>query len=196
MMERKKQPVAAESRRLTRAGNLWSQRQGGLHECYQNWLYYSVVLIITLTAGGTRVSAYGATPPRRMVMRHLGGRGAVKCHAERSRVKRSFTKAQASQPWIHVALSLLSPFVRLLRRLTTAARPCGTRAAFAATNVADHAGAKAHVTHSAINPILLQSEPRECLALPPFLTYFSGLRGQAALPVPTRLSTFFHEETP
>ena len=142
MMEQKKQPVAAESRRLTRAGNLWSQRQGGLHECYQNWLYYSVVLIITLTAGGTRVSAYGATTPRRMVMRHLGGRGAVKCHAERSRVKRSFTKAQASQPWIHVALSLLSPFVRLLRRLTTAARPCGTRAAFAATNVAARAVVK------------------------------------------------------
>ena len=38
-----------------------------------------------------------------MVMRHGGGRGAVKCHAERSRVKRSFTKAQASRPWIHVA---------------------------------------------------------------------------------------------
>ena len=53
---------------------------------------------------------------------------AVKCHAERSRVKRSFTKAQASRPWIH-ALSPLSPFVRLLRRLTTAVRPCGTRAA-------------------------------------------------------------------
>ena len=56
-----------------------------------------------------------------------GGEERKQCLAERSRGKRSFTKAQASQPWIH-ALSLLSPFVRLLRRLTTAAGPCGTRA--------------------------------------------------------------------
>ena len=33
-----------------------------------------IVLNISLTAGGTRVSAYGATPPpRRMIMRHGGG---------------------------------------------------------------------------------------------------------------------------
>ena len=29
-----------------------------------------------LTAGGASVSEHGATTPRRMVMRHLGGRGA------------------------------------------------------------------------------------------------------------------------
>ena len=58
-------------------------------------------------------AAYGATTPRRMVMRHGGG-------GERSNVmrsgafgRRSRTKAQASRPWIPVALSLLSPFVRL-----------------------------------------------------------------------------------
>ena len=35
-----------------------------------------IVLNIPLTAGGTRVSAYGVTPPPRMVMRHPGGGGA------------------------------------------------------------------------------------------------------------------------
>ena len=49
------------------------------------------------------------------------------------------TKAQAGRPWIHAAF-----------------RPCGTRAAFAATFVAAHAGVKEHVTHRAINTILLQ----------------------------------------
>ena len=80
-----------------------------------------------------------------------GGRGS---NASRSGAfgRRSRTKAQASRPWIH-ALSLLSPFVRLLRRLTTAARPCGTRAAFAATDVAAHDAAKAHITHNAINTV-------------------------------------------
>ena len=71
--------------------------------------------------------------------------------------RRSRTKAQASQPWIHVALSLLSPFVRLLRRLTTAARPCGTWA-FAATSVAARAGAKIHIPHS--EPTITFAEPQ------------------------------------
>lgn len=84
--------------------------------------------------------------------------------AERSRVRHSFTKAQASRPWIPVALSLLSPFARLLRRLMTAARPCGTRAALAATNVAAHTGAKPHITHSAVNMALQQSDPPQRLA--------------------------------
>ena len=50
---------------------------------------------------------------------------------KRSKVSRSGAfvrlcrpKAPASRPWIHAALSLLSPFARLLRRLTTAVRPC------------------------------------------------------------------------
>ena len=46
------------------------------------------------------------------------------------------TKAQASRPRIHAAF-----------------RPCGTRAAFAATFVAAHAGVKEHVTHRAINTV-------------------------------------------
>ena len=46
------------------------------------------------------------------------------------------TKAQAGRPWIHAAF-----------------RPCGTRAAFAATNVAAHAGVKEHSTHRAINTV-------------------------------------------
>ena len=50
------------------------------------------------------------------------------------------TKAQASRPRIHAAF-----------------RPCGTRAAFAATFVAAHAGVKEHVTHRAINTVPLQS---------------------------------------
>ena len=50
------------------------------------------------------------------------------------------TKAQASRPWIHAAF-----------------RPCGTRAAFAATFVAAHAGVKEHVTHRAINTVPQQS---------------------------------------
>ena len=50
------------------------------------------------------------------------------------------TKAQAGRPWIHAAF-----------------RPCGTRAAFAATHVAARAGVKEHVTHRAINTVPLQS---------------------------------------
>ena len=84
-----------------------------------------------------------------------GGEERKQCLAERSRGKRSFTKAQASQPWIH-ALSLLSPFVRLLRRLTTAARPCGTRAALR-QRMLKPMPEQRHVTHSAVNTILLQS---------------------------------------
>ena len=71
--------------------------------------------------------------------------GAVKCHAERI-----LWATQASRPWIH-ALSLLSPVVRLLCRLTTAARPCGTRAALAATDAAARAEAKIHIPPSGIN---------------------------------------------
>lgn len=56
--------------------------------------------------------------------------------AERSRVRRSFTKAQASRPWIPVALSLLSPFARLIRHPTTAARQCEPRDVLAATHAA------------------------------------------------------------
>ena len=59
------------------------------------------------------------------------GEERKKRFAERSRAKRSFTKAQAGRPWIH--------------------------AAFAATSVAAHAGAKEHVTHRTINIILQQS---------------------------------------
>ena len=54
---------------------------------------------------------------------HQGG--AVKCHAERNRVKRSFTKVQISRSWIH--------------------------AAFAAIYVAVRAVATMHVPHSVIN---------------------------------------------
>ena len=62
-----------------------------------------MVLNISLTAGGASVASYGATTPRRMVMRHGGGEERKQCFAERSRVKRRFTKAQASRPWIHAA---------------------------------------------------------------------------------------------
>ena len=60
------------------------------------------------------------------------------------------TKAQAGRPWIHAAF-----------------RPCGTRAAFAATNVAAHAAAKAHITHNAVNTILQQGTGQSCLDAPP-----------------------------
>ena len=53
------------------------------------------------------------------------------------------TKAQAGRPWVHAAF-----------------RPCGTRAVFAATNIAAHAGAKACAAHSAVNTILRQSRRR------------------------------------
>ena len=161
-------------------------------------LCHRTVLKLSLTAGGTRVSAFGGRPnaapqgpcplpsgarltgiesrdddppphghaawrghgvrarrfPRKTQARasignadraSSGGRGS---NASRSGAfgRRSRTKAQASRPWIHGTLSLLSPFVRLLRRLTTAARPCGTRAAFAATSVAARAG-KARSPH-------------------------------------------------
>ena len=61
------------------------------------------------------------------------------------------------RPWAHDALALLSLFVRLLRRLTTAAGPCGTRADFAATDIAARALVKIHVTRNAINTVLQQS---------------------------------------
>ena len=66
-------------------------------------LCHGMVLNITLAAGGASVASYGATTPRRMVMRHGGGEERKQCFAERSRVKRRFTKAQASRPWIHAA---------------------------------------------------------------------------------------------
>ena len=90
-----------------------------------------IVLKITLTAGGASVA---------------------------SLERRSRTKAQANQPWIHADLSLLSAVARLLRRLTTAAGPCGTRADFAATDVAARALVKIHVSRNAINTLLQQSE--------------------------------------
>ena len=65
-------------------------------------------------------------------------------------------EAQASQPWILVAFG-----------------PCGTRAVFAATKVAAHAGVKAHVTHSAINIILLLQNVRS-LRLSGKRAYSSG----------------------
>ena len=58
-------------------------------------------------------------------------------------VRQSRTKAQAGRPWVHAAF-----------------RPCGTRAVFAATNIAAHAGAKACAAHSAVNTILRQSRRR------------------------------------
>ena len=86
-------------------------------------------------------AAYGATTPRRMAMRHGGGaRSGRKGSRSGAFGRLCRTKAQAGRPWIHAAF-----------------RPCGTRAAFAATNVAAHAGAKEHVTHKAINTILQQS---------------------------------------
>ena len=54
-----------------------------------------------------------------------GGEERKKGFAERSLWAAQLHEAQASWPWIHGALSLLSPFVRLLRRLATAAGPCG-----------------------------------------------------------------------
>ena len=55
-----------------------------LAQCYQHGsttepfktLCCGTVLNITLTAGGASVASYGATTPRRMIMRHGGGRGA------------------------------------------------------------------------------------------------------------------------
>ncbi len=77
---------------------------------------------------GVRASRAEMTTPRRMVMRHLGGaRSGSNVSRSGAFGRRSRTKARASQPWIHAAF-----------------RPCGTRAAFAATNVAAQAGAKQH----------------------------------------------------
>ena len=140
-----------------------------------------IVLNITLTAGGASATSHGGRPDggpaggrarcraaRGLRHReqdddfpphghgHGGGREAVKCHAERNRVKRSFM-TQAIRSWIHAASSPLPPFARLRRRLPTAARPHGTRAAFAATCAAARAAAKIHVTHSATNSVLPQS---------------------------------------
>ena len=68
-------------------------------------------------------------------------RSRKKGFAERSRVKRSFTKAQASRPRRHAGF-----------------RPCGARAVFAATYVAAWAGAKPYVPHSGISTVLRQSQ--------------------------------------
>ena len=125
-------------------------------------LYYSVVLIIPLTAGGTRVSAYGAAMPRRMAMRRGGTereRGVFRAKCKRKRVSATpserhqkvaeervrgaepgeaqLHEAQASRTWIHAAF-----------------HPCGTRAVFAATHVAARAAVKIHIAHSVISMIL------------------------------------------
>ena len=50
--------------------------------------------------------------------------------------RQSRAKAQASRPRIHGALSLLSPFARLIRHPTTAARQCEPRDVLAATHAA------------------------------------------------------------
>ena len=77
----------------------------------------------------------------RRPMRHGGGaRSGRKGSRSGAFGRLCRTKAQANRPWIHAAF-----------------RPCGTRAAFAATNIAAHAGAKEHVTHRAISIILQQS---------------------------------------
>ena len=82
-----------------------------------------------LAAGGASVASYGATTPRRMVMRHGGGRGAVKCHAERS-LWAAEPHEGASEPAVDTCCLISAVAIRrLLPRLTTAARPCGTRAA-------------------------------------------------------------------
>ena len=103
---------------------------------FSEWLCHRRELNISLTAGGASAASHGGRPngdpagavpvaerseacgiesrddaPRRMAMRHPGERGAVKCLAEQSRLKRSFTKAQAGRPWIHDVF-----------------RPCGTQA--------------------------------------------------------------------
>ena len=125
-------------------------------------LYYSVVLIIPLTAGGTRVSAYGAAMPRRMTMRRGGterDRGVFRGKCRRKRVSATPRErhqkvaeagvrgtetgvgqpheAQASRTWIHAAF-----------------HPCGTRAVFAATHVAARAAVKIHIAHSVISMVL------------------------------------------
>ena len=60
------------------------------------------------TARGASVASHGAMPPP----------WSCGMEGERSRVKHSFTKVQASRPWIHAAF-----------------RSCGTRAAFTAAKV-------------------------------------------------------------
>lgn len=56
----------------------------------------------------------------------IGSRDEKRSKVSRSGAfgRQSRTKAPVSRPWIHDALSLLSPLARRLRRLTTAARPC------------------------------------------------------------------------
>ena len=72
-----------------------------------------------------------------------GARSGRKGSRSGAFVRQSRTKAQAGRPWVHAAF-----------------RPCGTRAVFAATNIAAHAGAKACAAHSAVNTILRQSRRR------------------------------------
>ena len=77
-----------------------------------------IVLNIPLTAGGTRVSAYGVTPPPpHGNAASWGGRRGSNVSRSGAFGRQSRTKAQAIWPWIHGAF-----------------RPCGTRAAFA-TNI-------------------------------------------------------------
>ena len=88
-----------------------------------------------------------------MVMRHGGGHGVrerrfprkTQAGASVGKAARASSggrgrKAPAIPPWIHIVSG-----------------PCGTRAVFAATSVAAHAGGKEHVTHRAVNIILQQS---------------------------------------
>ena len=85
----------------------------------------------------------------------IGSRDEKRSKVSRSGAfgRQSRTKAPASRPWIHDALSLLSPLARCLRRLTTAARPCGTRAVFAATAPAACAAVKIHVSRNTISTV-------------------------------------------
>ena len=140
-----------------------------------------IVLNITLTAGGTprqrrmerrppadllpfvaRNHARQAKPDRALAPLSMlatlappaanaawRGRGAEAMFRGAEPSEAQLHEAQASRPWVHAAF-----------------RPCGTRAAFAATNVAAHAGAKEHVTHRAINTILQQSVGRGPVAEP------------------------------
>ena len=129
---------------------------------FSEWLCHRRELNISLTAGGASAASHGGRPngdpagavpvaerseacgiesrddaPRRMAMRHPGERGAVKCLAEQSRLKRSFTKAQAGRPWIHDVF-----------------RPCGTQAPLRQGIVPACAGVKRYAPRNAINTVL------------------------------------------
>ena len=100
-----------------------------------------IVLKKSLTAGGASVASLERRPPRRMVMRHGGGRGAEAMSRGAEPLG-----GGAAQRRKRASRGYMVPFC-----------PCGTRAAFAATFVAAQVGAKPHAPHRAVNIVLQQS---------------------------------------